>query len=160
MPVSLTEQAFAGSHLSTMPFLTKLPHFAQQPDAQIAAQTGHLQLDKAIVTREVGFYALSIVLLYYALRDRELAEDGSYHIFISFADACILFAGYIAYVLVCANMDRIVALFSSTSDPLASEESKKKSYGAVDGTVTVSADRHFELLPSCFIIYLTLRKCI
>lgn len=106
------------------------------------AKTGELQLDRAIVTREVGFYALSIVLLYIALQDIEPVEDDDVeHIFISFPEACMIFSGYIAYVLVCANMKSIVAFFGgppaeSTSaakggeeDPLVPHKGSK--YGAM-----------------------------
>jgi hypothetical protein len=49
----------------------------------------------------------------YVLHDVEpTADDDMEHIFISFFDACILFSGYIAYVLVCANFEAIVKLFS------------------------------------------------
>jgi len=80
-----------------------------------AAKSGELQLDRAIVIREVGFYALSIGLLMYALHDRESVDDdevGNDHIFISFLDACVLFGAYIAYVLVCANFPAICAMIS------------------------------------------------
>jgi hypothetical protein len=79
------------------------------------AKTGKLQLDRAIVTREVGFYALAIALLYYALQDHRPLEsdpDGPDHIFISFHEACLVFSGYIAYVIVCANMDAVVGFFT------------------------------------------------
>lgn len=103
--------------------------------AVFASRSGKLQLDKAIVIREVGFYALSIILLYVALEVRAPADDDELddeHIYIAFWDACILFGGYIAYVAVCANMEWIVALFSGTRQALASSESKKDFYGAVE----------------------------
>lgn len=96
------------------------------------AKTGKLQLDRAIVNREVGFYALSIALLYFALQDiRPVDYDEKDHIFISFADACLVFGGYIAYVLVCANMASVVSfasriensLGSFTSTPVISKQS-------------------------------------
>ena len=79
--------------------------------AVYASSTGSLTLDKVIVTREVGFYALGIGLLYVALRDSEMDPDDPEveHIYISFLDAALLFGGYLLYVLVCANMERIVA---------------------------------------------------
>lgn len=81
--------------------------------AIFAAKSGYLELDRAIIAREVFFYALSIGLLLYVLHDVEpTADDDMEHIFISFFDACILFSGYIAYVLVCANFEAIVKLFS------------------------------------------------
>jgi len=79
--------------------------------AVYSSRTGKLQLDKAIVTREVGFYALAIVLLYLSLQDTRPDPDdpkGGNHIYISFADSAVIFAGYIFYVLVCANMETIV----------------------------------------------------
>ena len=105
------------------------------------ARTGKLQLDRAIVTREVGFYGLSILLLYYALHDRHPADDdavGDDHIFVSFSDAVILFAGYIAYVGVCAKMDSIVAFCSgqpTKKKQLQSSgdtEEQQKLYGSTD----------------------------
>jgi hypothetical protein len=112
------------------------------------ARSGHLQLDKAIVIREVGFYGLSIALLYIALRDRHPADDdelGDDHIYISFFDACILFGGYLVYVLVCANMDSIVAMFICADGGGAVSQTTLGSvdannYGAVRGRAEVSAD--------------------
>jgi Ca2+/Na+ antiporter len=43
--------------------------------AVFASKNGVLALDKAIVTREVGFYALGIVLLYYALSDSKIDPE-------------------------------------------------------------------------------------
>jgi hypothetical protein len=98
------------------------------------AKTGKLQLDRAIVTREVGFYALAIALLYYALQDTRPLEsdpDGPDHIFISFHEACLVFSGYIAYVIVCANMDAIVGFFThrTIKDTLYGEHDV--TYGAI-----------------------------
>ena len=79
-----------------------------------ASKTGTLQLDRAIVTREVGFYVLSIVLLFWALQDSKVDPedpDGPEHIFISFWEAFVLFCGYLLYVLVCANMEQVVVWF-------------------------------------------------
>lgn len=105
--------------------------------AVFASRSGRLQLDKAIVIREVGFYGLSIFLLFVALRDRRPADDdelGDDHIFISFFDACILFGGYIAYVLVCANMNAILKCFSgeSKNNEQGASEEKKNFYGATE----------------------------
>lgn len=104
--------------------------------AIFASRSGKLQLDKAIVIREVGFYGLSILLLFIALDVRRPADDDvldDEHIFIAFWDACMLFGGYLAYVAVCANMDRIVAFFSraNTTQTLAGAD-RKKFYGAVE----------------------------
>ena len=78
--------------------------------AVYASKTGTLKLDKVIVTREVGFYALGIILLYIALRDVKMDPDdpdGPEHIYVSFFDASLLFGGYLLYVACCANMERI-----------------------------------------------------
>ena len=111
--------------------------------AVFASKNGKLQLDKSIVIREVGFYGLSIVLLFIALDVRRPADDddlGDEHIFIAFWDACMLFGGYIAYVAVCANMDWIVALFSRVGTRLlTADDEKKKFYGAVERRSTVSS---------------------
>ena len=102
------------------------------------ARSGQLQLDKAVVIREVGFYGLSIALLYFALQDRHPADDdevGDDHIFINFFDACAVFGGYILYVIVCAKMDDIVALLSCgtyTQTPDGGNTINSKSYGAVE----------------------------
>lgn len=96
--------------------------------AVYASQNGVLALDKAIVTREVGFYALGIAVLYYALRDSKVDTDdpdGPKHIYITFFDAALLFGGYLFYVLVCANMDRIVQWFGGSD-----EKEEMKSLGA------------------------------
>ena len=96
-----------------------------------------MQLDRAIVTREVGFYALAIALLYYALQDHRPLEsdpDGPDHIFISFHEACLVFGGYILYVIVCANMDAVVGFFTqqhrTIKDALHGEH---VTYGAIGG---------------------------
>ena len=101
--------------------------------AVFSAKGDSLILDKAIVLREVLFYALSILVLYLALRDKRPVDwDDADHIFISFTDACMVFGGYIFYVWVCANMDTVVAFFSTfkvggKGDALTS--SVTKSYG-------------------------------
>ena len=104
----------------------------------LASRTGSLKLDRAIVTREVGFYALSIVLLMVALRDTEPLEDdpdGPDHIFIDFYDGLMLFGGYIAYVLVCAHFDAIVKLFTTQKDKKRPTLSKNGTdYGAVSAS--------------------------
>lgn len=79
--------------------------------AVFAAKSGSLELDRAIVTREVCFYALSIGLLWYVVHDVEQI-DGEEYIFISFFDSCLLVSAYIAYIFVCANFEPIVKLFS------------------------------------------------
>jgi Ca2+/Na+ antiporter len=86
--------------------------------AVFASRTGKLVLDKAIVTREVGFYALGIILLYVALQDTEKDPDdptGPDHIYISFWEATMVFVAYILYVIVCANMKAVVNWVTKTT---------------------------------------------
>ena len=99
--------------------------------AVYASSTGSLTLDKVIVTREVGFYALGIGLLYYALRDSEIdPEDPEVeHIYISFFDAALLFGGYLLYVLVCANMGRIVTFLGVGEEE---DEMGASGYGSIE----------------------------
>ena len=109
--------------------------------AVYAAKSRKLELDPAILIREVGFYALSIVLLYFALRDvRPYEGDSEEHIFVSFGDSVMVFVGYLAYVWVCGNMDGVVAFFknmSSTASRLqeaistTSDSSRSGSYGSI-----------------------------
>ena len=83
--------------------------------AVFASKSGKLELDRAIIIREVGFYVLGICLLYMALQDTRFDnpdDPEEKHIYIHFWQACAVFGAYILYVLVCANMDAIVAWFS------------------------------------------------
>mmetsp|Transcript_10960 Transcript_10960/g.30285 ORF Transcript_10960/g.30285 Transcript_10960/m.30285 type:complete len:642 (-) Transcript_10960:85-2010(-) len=104
--------------------------------AVYASKNGNLQLDRTIVIREVFFYSLAVCLLYIALQDsRPVEGDDENHIFISFAEACMLFSGYILYVLVCANMDFVVGVFNSSGRSLRDGISGEKvSYGALGKT--------------------------
>eukprot|EP00970_Alexandrium_tamarense_P004176 scaffold696_cov197-Alexandrium_tamarense.AAC.8 len=69
----------------------------------------YIVLDRVMVVREVGFYGLSIGLLYLALSERGSEADGEVeHIYISFWKACLLFGGYALYVVVCSNMELCV----------------------------------------------------
>lgn len=115
--------------------------------AVFASKSGQLELDPIIVTREVGFYILAIILFYVALQDRRPADDdeiGEDHIYISFRGASLMFSGYILYVIVCANMKRIVSCIKPEED----KDDKKlltdgvKTYGSTDDTVT----RHKNIL--------------
>ena len=117
---------------------------------QYLAKSGKLELDGAIVTREVGFYALGIVLLYFALQDHRVADDdelGPEHIFISFKDACMVFGGYIAYIFVCANMEAIVSFFKER------EQSLRSTFGGANyGAISTRTVRSFVLsLSRCYI---------
>ena len=104
--------------------------------AVFASKTGKLILDKSILAREVGFYALAIILLYLALQDtRPLDDDpdGPNYIYISFYQATMVFSGYILYVIVCSNFEAIVACASTTKRTVDKKLSsyKKTNYGAV-----------------------------
>ena len=104
--------------------------------AILAARDGKLQLDKRIVIREVAFYAISIILLLYALSDRRLIESSSEvkHIFISFRQALALFGCYVAYVFVCSYFEPILQFFSwnevATSSLKEDALSDLKDYGS------------------------------
>ena len=98
-----------------------------------------MKLDAAIVTREVGFYALSIACLLYALRDKEPTDDdelGVDHIYISFSDAVIVAAPYLLYIIVCANFDQIMNFWSQRR---SSRRGIGSDYGAVNSKSKVSA---------------------
>ena len=88
--------------------------------AVYASETGHLTLNRAVVIRDVSFYALGIGSLYWALRDTAPVDDdpsGIEHVFISFPDALLVFGGYILYVIVFVHMDSIVYLCQQTFHP-------------------------------------------
>lgn len=94
------------------------------------AKSGKLELDRAIVTREVCFYALSIILLYAALQDkRPEPNDTVDHIYISFLDAALIFGGYLLYIVVLVNMQAVTKWFTR---PGSSLREPKSSYGSTD----------------------------
>jgi K+-dependent Na+/Ca+ exchanger-like protein len=103
--------------------------------AVFASKTGNLILDKTILIREVGFYALAIALLYFSLRDsRPLDDDpdGPNHIYISFYEAAMVFSGYILYVIVCSNFEAIVSFFTKakkSAGKALSSHNKGPNYG-------------------------------
>ena len=113
--------------------------------AVFAAKSGKLELDRAIVIREVFFYALGIVLLYLALQDKRPVDgDTEEHIYISFPEACMVFSGYIAYVLVCAYMDKVVACFTRVGGrPMGNKQTS--SYGTLNYVTQTSL--HVEKMP-------------
>ena len=103
----------------------------------LASRTGKLKLDGTILAREVGFYALSIVLLIIALRDTRPHEndpDGPEYIYIDFGDGLMLFAAYCFYVLVCANFDAILALMQQTKDKRQTLCKDGKEYGSISSS--------------------------
>lgn len=68
----------------------------------------YLVLDKTMVIREVGFYALSIGLLWISLSEIVWDEDDRVdRVNVSFWKAALLFGGYVLYVFVCSNMEQI-----------------------------------------------------
>lgn len=92
-----------------------------------------MELDRAVVIREVSFYALGILLLFLALQDtRPIPGDPEEHIFISFGDSLMVFVGYIAYVLVCANMDAVVAFFTPKPSGGLKKNGLSAWYGALN----------------------------
>lgn len=103
--------------------------------AVFASKTGKLILDKSILAREVGFYALAVILLYLALQDTRPLEDdpdGPNYIYISFYQATMVFSGYILYVIVCSNFEAIISCASTTKRTVGEKLSsyKKTNYGA------------------------------
>jgi hypothetical protein len=69
------------------------------------------------------------------MQDTEPVDgDDVDHIFISFADSCMIFSGYIAYVLVCANMEAVVA-FCNTSKARLVGGNSNTSYGSIGEAV-------------------------
>lgn len=98
----------------------------------LPAKTGSLELDKVVVIREVSFYALAIALLYFALQDVEPDDDslGVDHIYVSFWEACMLFGGYLLYVVVCAKMDTIVDFLSIGKQSIPQQS--RTVYGAIE----------------------------
>jgi len=85
--------------------------------AVFASKTGKLILDKSILAREVGFYALAVILLYLALQDTRPLEDdpdGPNYIYISFYQATMVFSGYILSVSVCSNFEATISCASTT----------------------------------------------
>lgn len=68
----------------------------------------YLVLDKTMVIREVGFYALSIGLLWISLSEIVWDEDDRVdRVNVSLWKAALLFGGYVLYVFVCSNMEKI-----------------------------------------------------
>ena len=97
--------------------------------ATFASKTGKLILDKTILIREVGFYALAIALLYSALQDSRPSEDNPdvHYIYISFYQATKLFSGYILYVIVCSYFEVIRSFFTKAKKSIMRRTSN---YGA------------------------------
>lgn len=103
--------------------------------AVFASKTGKLTLNKAILIREVGFYALAIGLLFFSLSDTRPLEgdpDGPEYIYISFYEATMVFSGYILYVIVCSNFDAAVSCLTKagkTTKNAVSFYHKRSTYG-------------------------------
>mmetsp|Transcript_20092 Transcript_20092/g.34032 ORF Transcript_20092/g.34032 Transcript_20092/m.34032 type:complete len:704 (-) Transcript_20092:790-2901(-) len=95
-----------------------------------------LVLDRTMVVREVGFYALSIILLYVALSEVVWDKnDQVERINVSLFKACLLFGGYLVYVVVCVYMEQIMAMIGFV---LAWEEEPSVRLPPVPQEVTVS----------------------
>lgn len=103
-----------------------------------ATKSKVLKLDRKMVVREVGFYALSIALLAYALSEsRVVVDEGEDNggnederIYVSFWKAAFLFGGYILYVVICANMEFVekhIARFANTGDAGSDENGEGSS---------------------------------
>ena len=70
-----------------------------------------LQLNPLIVLREAFFYGLSIAYLLFALSRKEIVDDDveyEPHIIITVLKGGLLLSGYLFYVIVCANFDKII----------------------------------------------------
>ena len=76
------------------------------------ARNNRLKLDRAILTREVLFYALSLVLFWITLTDRQPTDDDEFnnHIYIGLGDGLLLLGGYVLYVVVCAYFKQIIGI--------------------------------------------------
>ena len=121
--------------------------------AVFASKTGKLILDKKILVREVGFYALAIALLYFALQDSRPLEDdpeGPKYIYISLFEATLVFSGYVLSVIVCSNFDAIVSCFTrakkSTNMALA-RYNERPTYGTTVSTKVRTIWRNSFYLP-------------
>ena len=117
--------------------------------AVFASKTGKLILDKTILIREVGFYALAIGLLYFSLRDvRPLDDepDSPKYIFISFYEATMVFSGYILYVIVCSNFDALISCLTKAKklkNKAVSFYYKRPTYGATVATKVRKTAKRF-----------------
>jgi len=77
------------------------------------AHTDQLKL-KATLTRDVGFYALSILILLITISDRRRDENyplGTKCIYICLWKAALLFGSYIVYVFVCLYFNQIIDFY-------------------------------------------------
>lgn len=80
------------------------------------ARGDELQLDPYVLMREAGFYGLSIIFLLYALSQKEIVDDDveyEPHIVITPFLGGLLISGYILYVLVCYNFEKISSKLKS-----------------------------------------------
>lgn len=98
--------------------------------AVLAARGDELQLDSTIIIREAGFYGLSIAFLLYALSHKEeVDDDGADHsyLIITPREGALLVSGYVTYVIVCFNFEKILGYFDQ-SYPLSPQPltSRKK----------------------------------
>ena len=95
--------------------------------AIFAGPSTGLVLDPVVVSREVFFYFLAIVLLYAALQDTRPDPDdtsGEDHIYIQFGEALYVFSGYVVYVVVCSNMKALVKMWKGPKKQRRDHESQ------------------------------------
>lgn len=118
-----------------------------------ASRSGSLKLDPMILAREVGFYALSILLLYVALLQKQdngdvgkevsddVTENSSEdkYLRVSFWGSAVLFGAYIVYVWVCARLNYLISLVR-----------KYSSIGTCQNDVTADESGHEVELQSCY----------
>lgn len=72
------------------------------------AKNNKLKLDPVVMSRDVGFYFISIVILFWVLSDRRPIEenDGDNIIYVSSFRAGVLLGSYCLYVFICANFKK------------------------------------------------------
>ena len=68
------------------------------------------------------------------------------HIYISFLDAALLFGGYLLYVLVCANMDRIVAFLGVDEEE---DEMGAIGYGTIEDGKSLTSNMKISRMVCC-----------
>jgi hypothetical protein len=85
--------------------------------AVLDSKNQRLVLDPVIVIRDVAFYALSLIHLFYSFRDRRpVDESGEEYLFVSKFDASLLFGCYVLYVIVCGYFDKIMCFLRRTKN--------------------------------------------
>jgi K+-dependent Na+/Ca+ exchanger-like protein len=87
--------------------------------AIFAAKNNCLKLDPIILVRDISFYAISLVVLFWALSDRR-AVDGEdiKYVYIAWYHGAALISCYLIYVLVCANFNKWFVPASEDKDDI------------------------------------------